>query len=479
MKDAGVPFAEAETFLAWMKTVIENDGAKAGELTLNADFTVLFDDDMFREKHLVACSRPSEVRQSLLSRQKQKDGKDSPLNGILSIIILIAGAAITEIMIYQFRNLPFLSSVDLRFIYILVIAMSGDGLSGFFAALIECLFLFRLAVSGGSTNYMIFFNPDNWSTYLLYILLGTGVGYARGHQRQEAEIIRMERDFEKKQNLELKDLYQQLLDKKNEYRVNLENSKNGFGKLYQAFTRLSSVEPEKIMAESIPVLEDLLSNQTVSVYSVYESNRNSARLQVASSRIYKEMPRSLMVSDHPDMMQALLRDTIWFNRDLNENDPMYAAPIIDQGQLIAFIVVKEADFYQTSLYYQNLLFVLSRIIGNLIITALNYQREIQRQNFIEGTNILNRDAMKHRMELLEKMKDNNISGYRILEITMGGLTIQQIDQKLQHLIRPLDVVGQPEEEGKLLLIAANADDVGAQIVRKRLAGAGLICEVRG
>ena len=384
--------------------------------------------DISSDPHFAAYGRSRLVNPSWLTRFSKASGNHPVLTGLSSLVLLAGGAVLTEFLIRSFQSLPLLQSVDLRFIYIMVIALLGDGMTGFLAGAIECLLLYRtMHAAGVATFSMLFYNPDNWSTYLLYILLGAGMGYLRSRQRQIQALTEKERDFERRQNFRQRTLYQQLLQKKNEYREDLQNSRTGFGKLYQAFTRLSSVEPARILAEAIPVMEDLLQNTTISIYSIFESNTDSARLQVASREIYNKIPRSIRLSEHPGVKQTLTENNIWFNQDLIPGEPMYIAPIQQDDRLIAMICIRDADFTQTSMYYQNLLFVLSRLIGSLILTAISYQKQIYVQNYMEGTHILRKEVLHKRLDLMNKMKNENISGYRMLKISLDGRSLTEMD----------------------------------------------------
>lgn len=379
---------------------------------------------------------------------------------------------------HKFQSLPIVRSIDLRFIFILTAAFLGDGFTGFLAGLFESAFLLWQQLSANMTLPMIFYNPDNWAPLIFYILFGMTVGYFQNRQRLEIELAERERDFQIEQYQEQHALYLRVLQKKNEYRDNLQNSQNGFGKLYQAFMQLSSVEPEKILAESIPVMEDLLSNHTISIYSIFPSNPDSARLQVASRKILNKTPRSIRLSEHPEVFRNMPKDgSIWFNRKLLKDEPMYIAPIMNGQEMIAFIAIRDAEFSQTSLYYQNMLFVISRMIGSLIITATSYQSEIVNKNYFENTRILKPENLEKRLTLIRNMEEKEITTNRLIAIDTMGESMQEMDERIEPLIRPLDILGQMDAE-HILLIAANTDDIGADIIIKRLTKAGLHCALK-
>lgn len=372
-----IGFTEIKPFLQFMRQALADESADAAELTMSAGSSEIVDKTMLKDPFFAPYGNTAGERRKKAENFLAKEKKERPvLSFLVSILIVVGGSLLVEWAVRFFGELSVFRYVDLRLLYIIVIALLGDTFLGGLAGVLEAALLLISRVGNGYTWYMVLYNPDNWVYYLIMILTGAGIGYLMANNQLEVSLAEKERDYQKEQNRKMRSFYRQLMDKKNEYREDLQNSRTGFGKLYEAFTRLSSVDPSHIMAESIPVIEDLLSNHTVSIYSVYENNPNSARLQVASRQVYDEKPRSVMLDTHAQLAETLRRDNIWFNQELLEGEPMYAAPIADQGRLIAFIQVDHADFNQTSLYYQNLLFVISRLIGGLIINALSYQKEI-------------------------------------------------------------------------------------------------------
>ena len=226
------------------------------------------------------------------------------------------------------------------------------------------------------------------------------------------------------------------------------------------------------MAEANPVMEDLLENQSVSIYSVYDTDPDYARLQVASRSVYSDMPRSIQLSSKPLLSEAAQKGEVWFNRDLVEGYPMYVAPIVENGRLIALINLQNIDFQDTSLYYQNLLSIISRLIGNFIATAIRYQQAISDKTFVPGTQIYSREALEHRLGVIRTMEEDEISTYRMFIIFADGKPLAELDTILHPLIRPLDYIG-AIDSSRLMLITANTDDYGETIILQRLSAAGV------
>lgn len=87
---------------------------------------------------------------------------------------------------------------------------------------------------------------------------------------------------------------------------------------------------------------------------------------------------------------------------------------------------------------------------------------------------MRKDVLDKRLETLQKMKDEKISSYKVIEIDIDGRSLEEMSTLVKGMVRPNDLVGVEDEE-HLLLVAANCDDKGEEIVLKRLMGKGLNC----
>ncbi|MEE3393228.1 MAG: hypothetical protein VZR23_06025 [Lachnospiraceae bacterium] len=187
------------------------------------------------------------------------------------------------------------------------------------------------------------------------------------------------------------------------------NSRNGFGKIYAAVEKLSATEPDEVLADAIPVMEDLLDNHTISIYSVDLKKGSFARLRAASREIFSKMHGSIKLSDYPEMLNTVSNGNIWFNHDMDPELPSYIAPVMDKNDITALIVVREARFSQTSLYYQNMLFIISRLFENSIVTAMQYQEAVREKNYIPGTEIDRSEILKKRMKQMNQEEQHENS----------------------------------------------------------------------
>lgn len=472
-----ISFIDIFSLLEFLRNFFANDEPGELEMFISPDFSVTISSEYLSEKDFQKYynSVINKKRGRFFAFLKRTKKYRPVLSNILTGLFIILFSAVIELIMRLFESFSPIYTIDMRLIFIIVSAFSSGAFGGTLSSVTECIFLFLNLSEKNYSFSSLMSNPENLIPFLFYILLGSGIGYLKDRQNLDIEMERRERNSLRLKVEDDSVLYNQVVKKKNEYKEDLLNSKNGFGKIFDAVNRLSSVEPNRILAESIPVMEDILDNKTISVYSGLSSNKEYARLQVASKDIYDSLPKSIKLTNHPEIIESLQKGEVWFNKDLKSDLSMYVAPVMRETELIALIMIKEVDFDQTSLYYQNLLSIISRLIGNFVVTAISYQEAIEDQNYVSNTKIYDRNVLDERLELFNSMQDDQISNYRMIMIMTDGRPLTDIDKIIRPLIRPMDFVGLVDKS-KVLLICSNTDDVGQEIVIKRLRNAGLNCK---
>ena len=382
-------FIDIASFNDFLRRFFTDDRPGDREMYIDPDITVSVSEDILQntalKKYHPAASSSLAGR---IRNFSEKIHAHQIGSGIASAVGVFAGSVLIEFLMRILSGYSVFQAIDFRNIYIIFAALLGGFSAGTWAAFFESLLLIIGYRQQHITFMMIFYSIDHMLPILFYFFLGTAIGYRQNRSERLIDFAQHERDAVSEQYEVLTDLYSQAVSKKTEYRNDLLNSRNGFGKIFNAVNQLQSTEPGRIMADAIPVMEDLLSNRTISIYSVFASDPDYARLQVASRDILNKVPRSIKLSDKTLLTDSLQKGEVWFNRDLSEGYPMYVSPILQGGRLIALINIREADFSETSLYYQNLLSIISKLIGNFIATAMSYQQAISDKNFVEGTGYL-------------------------------------------------------------------------------------------
>ena len=322
-------FIDISTFNEFFRNFFADDRTGEREMYIEPDFTVTVSDDILNNVNLKKY-HPEETGSVVVRIRNilEKISEHKIMSRVGSAAGIFAGSFLIEILMNVLSSYAVFQTIDFRIIYIIFAALLGGFSSGTLAGIFESLMLILSYRQKNITFMMVFYSVDHMLPILFYLFLGTAVGYRQDRGQRLIDFSEHERDASLEQYDVLSKLYAQAIEKKNEYRSDLLNSRNGFGKIFNAVNKLQSTEPDRIMADAIPVMEDLLSNKTISIYSIFASDPDYARLQVASKDIYGEAPRSIKLSSKPLISDSMQKGEVWFNRDMAEGYPMYVAPIV-------------------------------------------------------------------------------------------------------------------------------------------------------
>ncbi|WP_026506775.1 DUF4118 domain-containing protein [Butyrivibrio sp. MC2013] len=394
----------------------------------------------------------------------------------MMLIELVLGAALTEFLVRISTNTVQFRMVDYRLLFVVVMASVYGTNMGILSAVIECLSLIYAYYQNGTNAILLFYDPGNWLPFILLLIAGAVCGYARQKKDEELDIIR-------KQNESLTDrvdfitqLYNEAMDYKNRYKKDLIGSRDGFGRIFDVVKRLSTTVPERIFAESIPVLEDILDNRFVAIYTINDGNARFARLEVCSGKLGGKLRKSISLDDYGEVLDTIRTGEVWFNRAMEENKPSYVAGIINEGNVSVLVMIYNARFNQTGTYYVNLIKILTGLMENFIVKAWEYEKAITRDIYIEGTNIVNDRYFVDQLTIVHDLAENQRTSFRLFKIESEGRSVSEMDELLSTRVRNNDLIGLGED-GNIYLLAAQADAESQSIILDRFEKLGLKIKV--
>lgn len=66
----------------------------------------------------------------------------------------------------------------------------------------------------------------------------------------------------------MQEMYQETLQDKRQYKKQILGSRDSFGKIFDITRKLDVIQPQKLFMETIRVMEDVLENHTIVLYSL-------------------------------------------------------------------------------------------------------------------------------------------------------------------------------------------------------------------
>lgn len=396
---------------------------------------------------------------------------------IVKIVELVIGFFLFEILNHLAGNQAQFKMIDLRLVFIVLFGSLYGINYGIVAAALETVSLLAAYEREGVGWTTLFYEPSNWIPFIFYFAVGAICGYVRMKNKENIEFVTDENKLIQEKFLFMRDMYQDSLYDKRTYKKQIMGSRDSFGKIFDITRKLDTVLPQELFIETIHVMEDMLENHAVAVYSLGK-NSEFGRLEIASKEIRSEFPNSIRISKYQAAISELEDGNVWVNRELLPDYPAYMAGIRKNKELVMIVCIKDVRSDQMTLYYMNLFKILCGLVEVALLRALEYQEAAKNMQYVEGTHILKTSYFMERLETFHAMQDEMVASYILLRLEHPGKSKEEADQILQHLIRANDVWG-ISEEGELYLILSQTDKESLPIVSGRLKKAGIITHETG
>ncbi len=392
---------------------------------------------------------------------------------------LLLGTLLVEVLRHYTRDQAGFAGVDLRLAFVAIIASLHGTTAGFAAVVIEIVSILAEQGISGASLQAAALDYRNWLTFVFLFVVAGVIGFMRERREDEALFIQEQNAAIQRQNDFITDLYQESTESRNEYKQNLIVSRDGFGRIFDVVKKLNTTMPEQIFAQSIPVMEDVLGNNSIAIYTINDKHARFARLEVSSRQISALMRKSINLENYAEVLRTLETDSLWINRNPQEGAPSYVAGIRNNEELNVLIMIYNVGYSQMSIYYANLIRVLSGLMESFIVRAWEYQRAVAARTYIEGTNIVNTDHFLRQVAVQQEMMEKQITSFRLFRFDESGddmSSLTRLDDMLRSKIRSNDILGVGSDH-KVYLLASQVDENSEQIVLKRFRELGLACTI--
>lgn len=372
--------------------------------------------------------------------------------GVLKAVELAAGFVIMELLNYMSGETVQFKMIDYRLLYVVIMGSLYGIDMGTGAALLAAISLVHAYTSSGTNWLTLFYEPSNWIPFLAYFIVGAICGYVRLKNQENMKFVKRENELVQEKFFFMRDLYQDTLQDKRKYKRQIMGSRDSFGKIFEVTRQLDVTRPQEVFAKAIQVMEDVLDNQTIAIYSLGR-NKNFGRLEVCSRNLLHQLPNSIRIEEYAKALPVLEKGEVWSNTELFESYPMYMAGIRGEEGLVLLIMVYRSTYEQMGLYYLNLIRILCGLIESSMLRAMEYQQMIREQNYIGDTNILKEPYFLETLNIRHDMLEQHMAEYALIKLDKGNMTLEEADDILRMKTRENDVLG-VSSDGTIYLILA-------------------------
>ena len=117
-----------------------------------------------------------------------------------------------------------------------------------------------------------------------------------------------------------------------------------------------------------------METQSAAIYLI--DSDSQARLCACSERMTERMDQTIRLDDLPECMQELEKSGTWINRAFLKGQPDYAYGIYRDHVLFGMITIQEVRHRQMSLEYRNRFQIVSEMIRDAFLRAVDYEKAI-------------------------------------------------------------------------------------------------------
>ena len=391
---------------------------------------------------------------------------------------LIGGTILVELYnIYASGSVQF-RMIDIRLVFVVLMATVYGTSIGMITSFLMIASLVFAYYRQGSNALLIFYDPGNWIPFILLMVTAAVCGYVKQKKDEDVGFVKEENETISEENRFVSSLYNEAMEYKNIYKQDLIGSRDGFARIFEVVQRLSTTVPEEIFAQSIPVMEDVLNNKSIAIYTINDKSARFARLNVASESISGKLRKSINLDEYRKVFETLQKNEVWFNTDVEEGFPSYIAGIKSDNTITVLIMIYHVEYAQIGTYYTNLIRILAGLMENFILKAWDYQKAVAARIYIEGTNLVKSDYFRQQLGIQKEMMKNKLTSFRLFKIEREGRTLIEIDDMFRTKTRNNDIIGIGDDDN-IYILDSGVNEASENIILSRFNAMGLTCEIVG
>ena len=249
------------------------------------------------------------------------------------------------------------------------------------------------------------------------------------------------------------------------------NSQESFGKVFSIIKELDVLDPDKILLSAVKIIEELMKNNDVAIYSV-ASDKARLSLVAASNIELFPHPQSQLVKKDDSFSCVIENGEIFTNAQMAKDMPFMIAPITYRQETRWLIILYQPEFEYITLHYKNMLSIVSDLISTSLTKAIDFNAKANENIYIENTLIMKEGSFR-------KLLESKINEYKKYSIPYTILKTDNVDiiknaeysMSLFNHLRDTDVVGLLGNE--LYLVLSNTNNINSSKILLRLENFGL------
>ena len=248
----------------------------------------------------------------------------------------IAGALLLQRVAILQGGTPVSNGIafDMNFLYIGTMGLVYGQRQAFIAMVLAMTLLVHGWLGTGHDIVGLLYEPVALLHLTTYLFIACLTGYFADRRRQEKQAASWAADEAQERYRELAHFYDEALHTKDAFYRQIVNTDDSIGRLYSIIRRLDTVDLENVFDQAASVTAEVLSVHDIIIY-IPDRAGDYLRSKVRLGALTRDLPRSLRRTEQGWLQLVCQEQQIFVNRDLLQDVPDLAAPVVYEGQVVA------------------------------------------------------------------------------------------------------------------------------------------------
>lgn len=266
--------------------------------------------------------------------------------------------------------------LDYKLIYILLTGMMYGTKQAILSAALSCGLYIYLYIESGRDMISLVYDTNSLLQLSFYIFISIVIGYTVDTKNKQLEDKDSELKSLNERLLFMNEIHDNTLKINDELCEQIIGAQDSYGKVYSILSKLNSLNPDKVIANGIGVLETMMKSDKVSIYVI--SDKEYTAILAAKSDIKDFfVPRTVSIREREDINKVIETKDIYINNEWLPTLPVMTAPITNRGNIIGVACIHWVAFENLTLYRQNLLRTTANLISYALTNAYKYSEKSQ------------------------------------------------------------------------------------------------------
>ena len=372
------------------------------------------------------------------------------------------------------------TGVDFAYVNIIAIGLLYGKSQSAISILLSCGLLCYKYIYHGADWIGILYQVQPMVHMATYLFLGTMVGYITDNKNKTLGEVRMQLSHMQDRFNFLYRNYVNISGIKDVFYKQILNTSDSMGKIYSVMTKMESVRREELYCAACEVVAEFLDVESVGIYTMGRSPYY-LRLRARQGDATTNLPKSLKVEALPYLQTILSKHTVFQNKELQEDLPDMAVPVLFDDRVIAVIQVYDVPFERFSLQSEIMLKVVSLLIASAIRKAALYEEGIREKMYVNGTRFFNVEHFVYNEKEAKRQHDLEYRTFQKAQlIAFKGEELRadklellaELSDVLDRIVREDDMFG-VNEAGNLEALLFNLPDEFKDSVQGRFIKEGI------